>query len=109
MMKQRLRSKWVLGGVVATTSLLAACTQFAPLVAPVPAGMDVGAVPAITEVQAVPTAAPGGLGSVSGRQSVAVRRGPISQTLALGGRVAGREEIPLSYPVPARVDTVAVK
>jgi RND family efflux transporter MFP subunit len=60
---------------------------------PVPVSLDAG-----------PAAAP----SPTGRQSATVRRGSISELLVLSGRVAGTEEMPVSFPAPSRVESVAV-
>jgi multidrug efflux pump subunit AcrA (membrane-fusion protein) len=54
-------------------------------------------------VPATATASPRG-----GRQIVTVRRGPISELLGLSGRVAGLDEVALSFPTLARVETVSV-
>jgi multidrug resistance efflux pump len=46
---------------------------------------------------------------VAGRQAVVVQRGSITETAEFAGRVAGQDEVPLSVPVPGRVQVVNVK
>lgn len=43
------------------------------------------------------------------RGTVAVRRGPIAETLQLNGRVVGLDEVPLSFPIDGTLKNVAVE
>jgi HlyD family secretion protein len=62
-----------------------------------------GGVPAGTVGGAAP------LPNVAGRQSVQVKRGAITESVTIPGRVAGQQEVPLSMTAPGRVQSVGVR
>jgi multidrug resistance efflux pump len=119
-MTMKLRRHLALLGIVSVTVASVACMQLSPSVWPVRAGSGPAVAPDIdAAARAMPTPAapeqappatvearaPAGQ---TGRQTVTVRRGPIEQVLELSGRVTGVEEVPLSFPTAARVETVSV-
>jgi multidrug resistance efflux pump len=111
------------GGLLAVV-LSAACVQLAPqawsrLSGSAGRDLDAGTIAAL-EAQAVAAAAGQATATASpeaaaagartgGAQAVAVRRGPITETLALQGRVAGQEEVPVTFPARGVVEGVLVK
>src|SRR3712207_3951811 len=113
-MIRHLKSRWILGGAAFLAFTSAACVQLAPMVAPGVSGVGTSGAPqADASVQSAPTADVSAVVNPtvtpSGRQTVTVRRGPIAELLAIGGRVAALEEAPVPFPSTGRVDLVAVK
>jgi RND family efflux transporter MFP subunit len=105
----------VLAGVGIVLVAAVVVAELSPLVWPQSSADDDGQTTAENGVTLaltmVPTSAeisPAVAASPTGRQSVVVRRGSISETLALSGRVAGIEEVPVNFPSSARVESVAV-
>ncbi len=111
-MPNRLKSRWVLGGVVALVLLSAACVQLAPMARsrfvepPAPDNLQTFVLPPVA-IDAGPASA--SVQTTGGRGTSVVRRGPISDVASLTGRVAGVEEIGLELSAGGRIQTVAVR
>lgn len=114
-MVSRLRGKKTLAGVAGAVVAAVVVSQALPMFWPRPdadeasyladdraAGMALTAVAVSSEGAPVATASP------AARQTVVVRRGSISEQLALSGRVAGLEEVQLTFPTLSRVESVDV-
>ncbi len=114
----RLRSRWVLTGAV----LLAFVSVVGILVGPTVMSRAIGGDAALSQeeidaggavsvapvsIQVVADASPTTTVR-TGRQPVPVRRGAISELLSVSGRVAGVDEVPLTFPTLARVETLGV-
>jgi HlyD family secretion protein len=120
-MWERVKSRWVLGGAALVVLLSAACVRMAPVAWSRLQGPETeisidGVSPSALATAAaggVPAGAAGGtaapLPGVSGRQPVPVKRGPITESVTMPGRIAGQEEVPLSMTAPGRVQGVNVK
>jgi RND family efflux transporter MFP subunit len=111
----RLRGRKTLAGVAGAVVVAVVLSQVLPMVWPRPGTDEAdelagggGATLALTAVTVNVDAAPVATVSPTSRQSVVVRRGSISEQLVLSGRVAGLEEVPVSFPVHSRVGSLEV-
>lgn len=96
----------LVAGLTLATLLLSGCGQLR-----LPGQAAEPAAPAQTAAApqpAAPVASPAPAGSLAGRQTVAVRRGPIAEQVPLDGRVAALEETQLSLSSTGRIESVAV-
>lgn len=118
-MTSRFKSRSVLGGAALVVLLSAACVRIAPAAWSRLSGpeTDITAVDGITPAATAMAGAAPASGAavavpgvtVAGRQAVPVRRGTISEVVQTSGRVVGLEEVPLSLPVPGRVQSISVR
>lgn len=118
-MTRRLRRRWLIVMGITLSILSAACIQLSPMIAPRLSGTGSVGVTADgtadqatdqAEVQqaAAATVTPARTAS-AGRQTVAVRRGTITELLPLNGRVAALEESPVRAALVGRVASVLVE
>jgi RND family efflux transporter MFP subunit len=120
-MWERVKSRWVLGGAALVVLLSAACVRMAPVAWSRLQGPETEVSIDGVSPSALATAAAGGvpagtangagapLPTISGRQPVPVKRGPITESVTIPGRIAGQEEVPLSMTAPGRVQSVNVR
>jgi HlyD family secretion protein len=110
-MLNKLKSRWVLVGVVGSVLLSAACVQLAPMArsrfveSSSPDDVQSFVLPPI----AVTDASRASGSQAAGRGTALVRRGPISDVASLTGRIAGLEEIGIELPSGGRIQSVAVR
>jgi multidrug efflux pump subunit AcrA (membrane-fusion protein) len=122
-------SGWLVLAAVSLAVLLAACVNMAPVVLPRLTGQASGQqglagltahttpTPAMNGVaaSAAPTATPRAVGAVAtvnplaNRKVVLARRGPISETILVGGRVSPEREVSLAFSMRGSIDTVNVE
>jgi HlyD family secretion protein len=119
-MMSRSRSRWILAGVTVLVLIVGACAQFALITWPWfgsgdgtqvtnDGGADTDLTEAPISVEIVAdSAATTPSSASSSRQTAVVRRGPVSELLSLTGRVAGLDEVAVTFPSLARVEKVAV-
>ncbi len=127
-MRRRVNG-WVILAGISSTVLLAACAQVAPMVLPrlaertaplvrfQPASVSVVEPTAETRallaeatptVRTRPAATP--TPNIRANLQIAVaRRGPIRETIQLGGRVQAVQEVPLAFAIRGTIDSVAVE
>src|SRR5438270_10580212 len=106
-MPAKLKSRWVLIGLVGLVILSAACVQLAPRLRLGETGSSdpsqTIALPPITGTT------PNRPATVAGRGTAVVQRGSIADIIPLNGRVAGLDEIGLELPAAGKIQGVSVK